>query len=300
MKAFIDKFYSLPRWISWRLIFISLIIAAVLAWLAVFEIPERQLEISFIDVGNGDAILIQTPSRQQVLVDGGPDPEDVCIALGDELPFWDKSLDLVVLTHPDEDHIVGLIEVLDRYKVEKVLEPGLEVDTPVYREWLRLIDDKNIQRIIAQAGQKIELGNGVKINVLHPQESLESGTGSDTNNNSVVLRLVCNEISFLLTGDIQQETEQDIIYRGDCMNSTVLKVAHHGSDTSSCSQFLAAVDPQVAVISVGKENFFGHPDVDVLARLRNEVDEDRIYLTSEDGTIKFTTDGKRLWVETKK
>ena len=95
--------------------------------------------------------MIQTPSRQQILIDGGPDPEEICLALGDKLPFWDKSLDLVVLTHPDDDHIAGLVEVLRRYKVEQVLEPGLDQDTPAYQEWLRLIDEKNIERTIAQS-----------------------------------------------------------------------------------------------------------------------------------------------------
>ena len=123
------------------------------------------------------------------------------------------------------------------------------------------------------------------------------GTESDTNNNSVVLRLVWDEVSFLLTGDIYEEAEREILYRGYKLDSTVLKVAHHGSDTSTSSHFLAAVDPQVAVISVGKDNPFGHPDEDTLARLREKVDEDKIYLTSENGIIKITTDGKKLWVK---
>lgn len=300
MKALFGKFYKTPVWLSKRLILLSLIIGAALIWMAVISIPDRQLEISFIDVGNGDAILIQTPARQQILIDGGPDPDKICLALGNELPFWDKSLDMVVLTHPDEDHIVGLIEVLERYKVKMVLESGLEVDTPVYREWCRLLDEKNIQRIIARSGQEIDLGDGVRMNVLHPLEGLNAEAESDTNNNSVVLQLTWEEISFLLTGDIQGEIEREIIYRGSCSDCTVLKVAHHGSNTSSSRHFLAAVDPEIAVISVGKENSFGHPDEDVLARLREEVDEDKIYITSEAGTIKFITDGQRLWVETKK
>jgi len=285
--------YRVPK----RAILIPLLIAAALVWLAVIATPDRQLEVSFLDVGQGDAILIQTPSHQQILIDGGPDPEAISLWLGEKLPFWDKSLDLVVLTHAEDDHLVGLVEVLHSYKVGQVLEPGLEHDTPAYEEWLRLIDEKDIERTIAKAGQQIELGDGIRIEVLHPQEDLLQGTDSDTNNNSVVLRLVWKEVSFLLAGDIYEEAEREILYRGYKLSSTVLKVAHHGSANSTSGQFLAAVDPQVAVISVGEDNLFGHPDKETMDRLGERLGEDKIYLTSQDGTITFTTDGQRLWVE---
>jgi competence protein ComEC len=233
------------------------------------------------------------------LIDGGPDPEAISLWLGKKLPFWDKSLDLVVLTHPEDDHLVGLVEVLGRYKVEQVLEPGFEQDTPAYEEWLRLIDEKDIKRTLAKAGQQIELGDGIKIEVLHPQEEFLEGTDSDINNNAIVLRLVWKEVSFLLTGDIFEEAEREILYQGYNLNSTVLKVAHHGSATSTSSHFLAAVDPQVAVISVGAEakERYGHPSDEVVSRLEESLGEDKIYLTSKRGTITFTTDGQRLWVE---
>jgi competence protein ComEC len=281
--------YRVPK----RWILIPLLIAAALVWLAVIATPDRQLEVSFLDVGQGDAILIQTPSRQQILIDGGPDPEAISLWLGKKLPFWDKSLDLVVLTHPEDDHLVGLVEVLGRYQVGQVLEPGFEHDIPAYKEWLRLVDEKDIKRTIAKAGQQIELGDGIRIEVLHPQEEFLRGTGSDINNNSVVLRLVWEEVSFLLTGDIYEEAEREILYQGYKLSSTVLKVAHHGSATSTSAHFLAAVDPQVAVISVGGDNLFGHPSDEILARL-NGVS---VYRTDKKGTITFTTDGQRLWVE---
>ncbi|MFC1925353.1 ComEC/Rec2 family competence protein [Chloroflexota bacterium] len=298
MKALLSKLprftYRLPR----RWLLILLFIAAALIWSAVIAIPEKQLEVSFLDVGQGDAIYIQTPSRQQILIDGGPDPDKIFVALGDRLPFWDKSLDLVVLTHPDEDHIAGLVEVLSRYEVKRVLETGFVQDTPAYQEWLRLIDEKNIERTIARAGQQIELGDGIIMEVLHPQAEPMDGTESDTNNNSVVIRLVRDDISFLFTGDMGEEAEREILYNGGySLTSTVLKVAHHGSDTSTSPHFLAAINPQLAVISAGEDNLFGHPDEDTLARLQEKVDEDKIYLTSEDGTIKITTDGEKLWVE---
>jgi competence protein ComEC len=220
--------------------------------------------------------------------------------LGERLPFWDKSLDLVVLTHTEDDHIVGLVEVLGRYKVRQVLEPGLEQDAMAHQEWLRLIEEKDIKRTVAQAGQQIELGDEIKIEVLHPQKEFLEGTDSDTNNNSLVLRLVWKEVSFLLSGDIFEETEREILHHGGVLGSTVLKVAHHGSATSTSPQFLTAVNPQVAVICVGKGNLFGHPHQDTLDKLDEKLSEDKIYLTSEHGTITFVTDGERLWIETGK
>ena len=284
--------YRLPK----RWVIIPLIVAAALIWLAVIASPgDERLEVSFLDVGQGDAILIETPSGQQILVDGGPDPDKICLELGEELHSWDKSLDLLVLTHAEEDHLLGLVEVLTRYNVGQVLESGLEKDTLAYEEWLRLIDEKDIERTIATAGQRIELSDGIEIEILHPQEKLMEGTESDVNNNSVVLRLYWNEVSFLLTGDIFHEAEREILHNGYELDSTILKVAHHGSASSTLPHFLTAVDPQVAVVCVG-ENTFGHPSSEVTERLENTLGEGKTYLTW-DGTVTFTTDGKRLWVE---
>ncbi len=277
-----------------------LLLVAILVWLAVLSTPEPQLVVSFLDVGQGDAIFIQTPSRQQILVDGGADPEKICLELGKRLPFWDRSIDLIVLTQPQDDHLVGLIEVLRRYKTRQVLDPGVDNNTVAYDEWLKLIAEKGIERVIAHAGQQINLSHGITIDVLNPQEDLLQDTDSDINNNSVVLRLAWKEISFLLTGDIQEMAEREMLYRGVVSLSTVLKVAHHGSAGSTGDQFLTAVAPQVAVISVGKDNPFGHPAADTLDRIRKTVGAYRVYLTSEQGSITFTTDGERLWVETEK
>jgi competence protein ComEC len=284
-------FYRPPK--KW--VVVPLLVAAALVWLAVLATPKNgRLEVSFLDVGQGDAILIQTPSGQQVLIDGGPDPEKICLELGEEMPFWDKSLDMVVLTHPEDDHILGLLEVLRRYRVKQVMEPGFESDNVAYQEWLRLIDEKNITRTVARSGQQIELGDGIRMEVLNPQEEFVEGSDQDANNNCVVVRLIWKEISFLFTGDIGSEAEQQMLYQGAKLEATVLKVAHHGSAGSTSQHFLAAVDPQVAVVCVGADNPFGHPSPDVMERLEIQVTADRVYLTSE-GTIKFTTDGKRLW-----
>jgi competence protein ComEC len=282
-----------PKWLV-----LPLLIAAILVWSAALTMPDDRLHVSFLDVGQGDAILIQTPSGQDILIDGGPDSQRINLELSERLPFWDRTIDLVVCTQPHADHVTGLIDVLQRYKVKQVLDPGVSYDSAIYQEWLRLIEDKEIEYGIAWSGQEIDLGNGIKIEVLNPPESLWEGTSDDVDNNGVVLRLSWGQVSFLLTADIRAEAEFELIGQRANLRSTVLKVAHHGSETSTSQQFLAAVDPQVAVVSVGEGNPFGHPSSEVRGRLIDRLGEDNGYRTDEDGTIEFITDGETLWVET--
>mgnify|MGYP001065412175 CR=1 FL=1 len=280
------------KWVAF-----PLILVATLVWIAAITMPDDHLHVSFLDVGDGDAILIQRGS-QQVLIDGGPSPQAIGLELGKKMPFWDRTIELLVLTHPQDDHIAGLVEVLGRYKVEQVLGPGFEYDTAAYEEWLSLIEEKNIKRTIARAGYQIELGDGIKAEVLHPQEEFLEGTDSDANNNSIVLRLNWGEVSFLLTADIEEEAEWELMTRRANLSSTVLKVGHHGSDSSTTPEFLAVANPHLAVISVGEDNRFGHPSEDVIDRLEEKLDSENIYRTDEQGTIEFITDGERLWVKT--
>lgn len=272
---------------------------AILTVITAATMPDDKLHVSFLDVGQGDAILIQRGS-QQVLVDGGPSPQAVNLELGNRLPFWDRTVELVVLSHPHADHLSGLIGVLQRYQVEQVLYPNLDYESPVYAEWEKLIGEKNIRYTIAQAGEQIDLGKGVIIEVLNPQCPSLTGTQSDADNNCVVLRVSVGQVSFLLTADTYWEAEADLIRHRADLGSTVLKVAHHGSDTSTTEEFLAAVNPQLAVISVGEDNSFGHPKAEVIKRLEAEVGAANIYRTDKRGTIEFITDGERLWVKSNK
>ncbi len=289
-----DFFSRLPK----RWVIPPLLVVAILASVAAATMPDDQLHVSFLDVGQGDAILIQK-GNQQVLVDGGPSPQAITLELGDKMPFWDRTIELVVLTHPHSDHITGLAEVLQRYQVEQVLYPDLDYESPLCEEWLRLLEEKDIECTIAKAGQQIDLGQGVMIKVLHPQTSLLTGTGSDINNNSVVLHITMGRVSFLLAADIEQEAEFELIALRADLTSTVLKVGHSGSDTSTTPEFLAVANPQVAVISVGEDNPFGHPSGEVVERLEEKLGTENIFRTDEQGTIEFTTDGERLWVKTK-
>jgi competence protein ComEC len=282
--------------LPWRWVVPPLLILAALTSVAAITMPDDELHVSFLDVGQGEAILIQQ-GHQQVLIDGGPSPQMLAMELGERMPFWDRTIELVVLTHPHEDHLSGLVEVLERYRVEQVLYPYLEYDSPLYNQWQELIEQKDIASTPAQAGQEIDLGDGIIMTVLHPPATLMEGTGSDLNNNSVVLRLEMGRVSFLFTGDIEWEAECRLLAAGAELDCTVLKVGHSGSLTSTSADFLAAASPQAAVISVG-ENPYGHPHDDVLTRLLDEIEEEYIFRTDNDGTIEFITDGEELWVVT--
>ncbi len=278
----------------WALV--PLMAVATLFWVAALSLPDSRLRVTFLDVGQGDSILVVAPGRQQILIDGGPHPLEAVRALGEVAPFWDRSLDLVVLTHPHEDHITGLLEVLRRYKVEHILERGVSHELPGYSAWRRLIKEKQIPVTQAQEGQVVALKGGGFIQVLGPPADLLEGSTSDVDNNSVVLRLVYGGVSFLLTGDIHAEAEGAILSGGHDIDSTVLKVAHQGSRTSSSSAFLRKVSPAVAVISVGADNRFGHPHPETLRSLAQYVAPEHLWLTAESGSIEFTTDGNDLTV----
>jgi competence protein ComEC len=284
----------LPK--KWAIL--PLLVIAILVWTATFTMPDNNLRVSFLDVGQGDAILIQK-GNQQILIDGGPSPQAISLELGEQMPFWDRTIDLVILTHPSADHVTGLVEVLNRYEVRQVLYPDLDFQSGIYDEWLSLIEEKNIPCTLAQAGQQISLA-GVVIEVLNPQTPPLAGTQSDIDNNGIVLHVSLNEVTFLLTADTMREAELELIARRANLSSTVLKVGHHGSSTSTTPQLLAVVNPRLAVISVGEDNPHGHPTDDIMERLAQALGEENIYRTDEDGTIVFTTDGDRLWVRVKR
>jgi len=274
-----------------------LLIASILIWVAILNAPDDKLHVSILDVGQGDAILVQTPSHQNILIDGGPSPRAIDLELSKKLPFWDRTIDLVILTEPQADHMTGLTEVLRNYKVRQVFEPDIAYDSATYQQWLSLVESDEFGHQIAHAGQKIELGGGIKVDVLHPPSPLLQGTSDDVDNNGLALRLSWNRVSFLFTSDIGKEAEWYLIAQRANLKSTVLKVAHHGSLTSTSEQFLAAVNPEIAVISVGTDNRFGLPRAEVVDRLVTYLGSDSIYFTSTHGTIEFTTDGERLWLK---
>jgi len=272
----------------------GLIIGMILVWLAVFTRAENLfLEVDFFDVGQGDAIFIEAPNGNQILIDGGPD-DTILEKLGRELSFHDRSIDLVVLTHPEQDHINGLIEVLKNYQVKHILYTGVVRDTSAYKEWSRLIRENYIPLTIAQAGQVIYLSPQIKLIVLWPSQDLSGQRLKNNNNASIVIQLVYNQAEFLFTGDIEKETERELANSGIDLASDVLKIAHHGSKTSTIEEFLSKASPKVAVILAGQKNPYGHPHPSVLERLKNI----KVYGTYKDRDIEILSDGQSLLVRT--
>ena len=289
----------LNRGISWWLLAAVGSLAALL-WIAALSLPDKRLHVVFVDVGQGDAAFISTPGGQQILVDGGPDPVELARFLGERMPFWDRTIELVVLTHAHSDHLNGLIEVLRRYDVQRILEREVQHDGPPYQAWRKAVDDEGAEVVQARPGQVVALDGGAFMQVVGPEEKLLRGTSSDVNNASVVLKLLYGEVSFLLTGDMFTEAESRLVRENAPLDSDVLKVAHHGSRSSSSPPFLDRVSPAVAVISVGQDNRFGHPHPEVLETLGRWVPGDRVFSTADRGTIEFITDGERLELKTER
>jgi len=288
----IEKDKKLIFWIL-----VTLFCVNVFTWSVVYELNKTQLlEVIFFDIGQGDAIFIETPKGYQILIDGGPSSV-ILEKLGKEMPFWDRTIDLVILTHPEHDHISGLIEVLKRYEVDYILWTGVLRDTGEYKEWKRLIEEEIVQVKIAKADQKIFFSETF-LDVLYPFEDLEGKDFKNTNNTSIALRLVFNNHSFIFTGDLYKSVERKLIDRGLYLDSNVLKVGHHGSKTSSCEEFLEKVKPEIAVISAGKENPYNHPHPEVLEVL--DKYDITVLRTDIDGDIKIISDGENMEIKKQK
>jgi len=270
----------------------------IFAWLVVLDLSQpRFLEVTFFDVGQGDSIFIETPQRHQILIDGGPDAK-ILEKLAREMPFWDRTIDLIILTHPEKDHISGLLEVLKRYQVENILWTGIRRKTPEAEEWEKLIKKEKAKIFISKAVQKIIFSKKEAENfmdIIHPFENMGGREVKDSNNTSIVSRLVFGNNSFLFTGDIEKEVEERLLLQNIFLDSDILKVAHHGSFTSSSENFIEKVSPEIAAISAGKKNQYGHPHREVLERL--EKFGIKIVRTDQAGDIGILSFGKGYTIE---
>lgn len=270
-------------------LFVLFLMCSVVVY-GVLERDAKFLTVSFLDVGQGDAILIEAPGGVQMLIDGGAN-RSVLRELSSELPFYDRSIDVVLATHPDADHIGGLSYVLERYQVKRLFHSGVTADTPAYENFVAAMGSESAELYQSRRGTVIDLGGGVYARVLFPDRPLPN---AETNTASAVVQLVYNGIEFLLTGDAPESVERYVVsIEGISLASDVLKLGHHGSRTSSSEVFLDAVAPEIAVISAGKDNRYGHPHPDVVARLiENSIAS---IATFEEGTIVFQSDGVSVW-----
>lgn len=250
------------------------------------------LTVSFLDVGQGDAIFIEAPNGKQMLIDGGPNGE-VLERLGEVMPFGDRSIDIILESHADMDHIGGLPLVLDNYRISSIIHNGVGKETEIYQTLENKISKKKIQKIIAHRGMRIVLDEkrGVYFDILFPDRNVSE---MEANDGSIVGRLSYKEQSFMFMGDATIYTENIISWNenSNTLDSDVLKLGHHGSKTSSSILWLEEVDPEVAIISVDKNNRYGHPHKEILERLDNLGIK---YLnTYENGNAIFKTDGETL------
>jgi len=275
----------------WHGLFV-LAILTLLVWLAYFSLrPDYKLHVNFYDVGQGDAIFIKTYQGNQVLIDGGPDGA-VLRKLGHDLPFYDRAIDLLVLTHPHADHAAGLIEVLKRYKVKRALLTGVNYDSQTYKRFLELLKEKQVETLTARAGQKIYLDDSTIMYVLFPFADLRGRNFKDMNQTSIVVKLSFGRTDFLFTGDAGKENERSLLAAGFGLASEILKAGHHGSRFSTSEEFLDSVHPEFAVISAGRGNRYGHPHEEVLELFQRKGIE---YLrTDERGDVRMQSDGSGI------
>lgn len=277
------------------LVLLLLSLVAVALWLPVAAVSAGDvgyLTVRFLNVGQGDAIHILTPDGYELLVDGGPSAA-VLRELAKERSFFDRKIDVVVATHPDTDHVAGLVDVLQRYEVGMVLETTAEKAAPAAEAFGSAVGAEGSHRSIARAGQVIQLGASTTVRILSPR-----GDASNWRSNaaSIVLQVQYGETEFILTGDAPSGIEKYLVGDyGDGLESEVLKLGHHGSDTSTSQEFLEAVQPQFAVVSAGVDNRYGHPHKEVVVRASKAGAQ--IMSTAEEGTITFESDGKQVWLK---
>jgi competence protein ComEC len=275
-------------------IILCLSIITMVVWIFVFaeNKPSQILRVIFLDVGQGDAIFIETGDKKQMLIDGGPDL-GILEKLGRTMNFYDRYIDIILLTHPEQDHLNGLIEVLKRYDIGAVIMSGIYRDTEQYKEFLEIIMQQNIPVYFAQADGIVDFGNDIGLSILYPFENMANKEISNSNNYSVVSKLSYKNFDVLFTGDIEKSAENKLINVKTDLKADILKIAHHGSKTSSSGNFLKAVDAIMAIIEVGKDNQYGHPHQEVLQRLKNLL----VFTTGDKGNITLLSNGEKFWIK---
>lgn len=252
----------------------------------------------FLNVGQGDAMYARVPSGEDILIDGGPDLS-VLTELGKVMPYSDRTISYVVLTHPHADHLFGLIEVLKRYEVKNIILTDAVSTTQEYQEFLNIIKDKQIHTILAKADDDIDIDNNFKFEIFYPNETFNGREVANLNNTSIVGRLVYDNFSIITTGDAETDLQEKIVKKySDNLQSDIIKIAHHGSKNGINENFLDYANPEIAVISVGADNKFGHPHANTIKTLNQE--NIKTFRTDEDGTIEVISDRVNFWTNLQK
>lgn len=277
------------KWIYGILIALTAL-AAILTVIISYSFNSRDLKVIFIDVGQGDAILI-TQGSHQVLIDGGWDENLVLEKLGKFIPFWDRQIEAVVATHPDKDHIGGIIGILKAYEVKAIIQTSAHSPSQIYTAFEEAVKNEKANQIEALKGMKIKFSNKALLEVIYPSFSAEDSNSNSSNETSVVARFDFGESSFLFTGDLPSSCEKNLEF-GEI---DFLKVAHHGSKYSTSAEFLDKIKPREAIISAGKNNSYGHPHRETLERLWGKAV--KIWRTDEVGDIVYRCQARSMKCE---
>jgi competence protein ComEC len=276
---------------KYGLLFIALLLlsADIFLFQLDWQNSHRKFTFAMLDVGQGDALFIESPSGTQVLIDSGPSKK-ILGRLQQMMPFYDKTIDAIILSHADQDHLGGFLDVLKNYKVGKIFESGTISDSKTYKNLEEEIKNQNIPDIPSKKGMRLNLGGGAIMDILFPDRDVSNW---DTNDGSMVARLSYGNAKIMLTGDATKKTEGIILSENvkESLQSSILKVSHHGSHTGTSKEFLDAVSPAYALISVGKDNKYGHPHQDTLDALN--LFGAKIFRTDKLGTIIIKSDGTK-------
>jgi len=250
----------------------------------------KNLNIFFLDSGQADTILIKTPEEQNIIIDLGS--KDGLKGVGQQIFWWDRKIDILIITHPHDDHILAIPQLIDKYKINKIIFTGIIYDSPIYEEIIKKAQDKKIKLLIPQINQKILLGESCELDFLYPLENLKNKKIENINNSSIVNRLRYKNNYFLFMGDSEIDVEKKLLEKSYELKSDVLKVGHHGSISSSHQEFIKKINPKISIIMVGKNNKFNHPSLRTLNKLQKIGS--LIFRTDLNGDINITSDGQLI------
>ncbi len=251
-------------------------------------LPDGHLKIWYLDVGQGDAILMRLPAGEWILTDAGPD-SSILDRLGEIIPFYEKEIELVILTHPHADHINGLPEILNRYKVNNLLLSGVNYDYAAYRQIMEMARLKGVKLRYPRQGEDLRLGKAA-LDLIYPERDLIGKSFGNINNSSIVYRLIFGEFSGFFSGDLELEKELEVVSRAELnLSADVLKAGHHASKTSNSPELLEKIRPQAVIVSCGVDNTFKHPFAGTLENFKKSGAE--VFRTDLEGTIEIVSDG---------
>ncbi|PKL36553.1 hypothetical protein CVV38_01475 [Candidatus Peregrinibacteria bacterium HGW-Peregrinibacteria-1] len=264
------------------IITLAIILVALLS-----QLPDNRLHVYFLDIGQGDSIFIKTPNNHHILIDGGPD-STVVREISELMPFLNKNIDLIILTHPDADHLNGLIDVIERYSVSNIYLTGVANAKPEYARLFDLAITKNINLILADSQTDFKFGPLI-LDTLYPFSNISGNPEIAANDSSIVTKIIYRQHKILLTGDLEENGEKQLLNSHIDLTASIYKAGHHGSKTSSSLPFVKEISPEIAIIQAGKDNRYGHPHSITIQNLY-KTHTKHIYNTATDGRIKIIFD----------